>query len=579
MAKKEKRDLDMVKDTCFTLDDMDKIRENSEIIKFYENKSFLITGATGFLGKVLIEKLLRTLVNFGKIFILVRPKKNVQPQERLQELLKSPLFDSIREKNLASLSKVIAVEGDVEKVDMGLSDENLSLILEQVSVVFNSAATVRFDGPLKSAIDTNLIGTKNVIDFCLKIKNLVSLVHISTAYTNYEHLIVDEHIYPANMEPERLIEISKLMDQDTVEVLKKKLLKKKPNTYTFTKSEAEWYLLDNAKDLPVVICRPTIVSCSWREPFAGFVDNYNAPTLYFLSVGIGVMRTVLAEPKNMFDLVPVDTVINQIVALGWFAHIYYENERKCNTANGKSEDKIMVKNNAIENDRYATKINEFNNKVLTVLVAKKLPSRIARIPVFHCGSSVSNPIEKWRAMSLNCNAWAKYPSITNQLLPKHFPFTANKYLNELLCVLLHTIPGYVFDFLMFLHGKPRRFVKTAKYINKASYESKAFGFKDWKFRINNSRFLFNQILNKEDRLLFNWELKDLDWEEYFTNYVRGMRRFTLKEADSDLDKAREKLKHTYYRNTTLQVLVFLFLFYFFIPYSSISNCILNTVAS
>ncbi len=51
--------------------------------EFYAGKNILITGATGFLGKVLIEKLLRcTEVN--KIYCLVRAKKGKSPQERLE---------------------------------------------------------------------------------------------------------------------------------------------------------------------------------------------------------------------------------------------------------------------------------------------------------------------------------------------------------------------------------------------------------------------------------------------------------------------------------------------------------------
>lgn len=39
---------------------------------FYEGKSVLITGATGFIGKVVLEKLLRDLPNIGRIYIIVR---------------------------------------------------------------------------------------------------------------------------------------------------------------------------------------------------------------------------------------------------------------------------------------------------------------------------------------------------------------------------------------------------------------------------------------------------------------------------------------------------------------------------
>jgi thioester reductase-like protein len=62
-------------------------RESSEIINYYKDKSIFITGATGFLGKVLIEKLLRTCYDLKKIYILIRHKKGKTPQQRLNELV------------------------------------------------------------------------------------------------------------------------------------------------------------------------------------------------------------------------------------------------------------------------------------------------------------------------------------------------------------------------------------------------------------------------------------------------------------------------------------------------------------
>jgi fatty acyl-CoA reductase len=61
----------------------------SEIVNYYKNKGIFITGATGFLGKVLIEKLLRSCYDLKKIYILVRPKKGINPNERLNEIFDS----------------------------------------------------------------------------------------------------------------------------------------------------------------------------------------------------------------------------------------------------------------------------------------------------------------------------------------------------------------------------------------------------------------------------------------------------------------------------------------------------------
>ena len=61
----------------------------SMIASFYSNKSLLITGATGFLGKVLMEKLFRTSPHLKVIYILVRPKSGQTLQERVFQILNS----------------------------------------------------------------------------------------------------------------------------------------------------------------------------------------------------------------------------------------------------------------------------------------------------------------------------------------------------------------------------------------------------------------------------------------------------------------------------------------------------------
>lgn len=57
------------------------------VAEFYANKTIFLTGATGFLGKVLVEKLLRSCPDVGKIYMLMRPKKGQSTKERLDEFL------------------------------------------------------------------------------------------------------------------------------------------------------------------------------------------------------------------------------------------------------------------------------------------------------------------------------------------------------------------------------------------------------------------------------------------------------------------------------------------------------------
>ena len=65
----------------------DAIRENVSIPTFFRGKSIFITGVTGFMGKVLLEKLLRSCPDLGLCYVLVRPKRGVQPKDRIKRIL------------------------------------------------------------------------------------------------------------------------------------------------------------------------------------------------------------------------------------------------------------------------------------------------------------------------------------------------------------------------------------------------------------------------------------------------------------------------------------------------------------
>lgn len=58
------------------------------IKEFYKNRDILITGGTGFVGKVLIEKILRSCNNVGRVFILLRSKRSKTIHSRWEEIKK-----------------------------------------------------------------------------------------------------------------------------------------------------------------------------------------------------------------------------------------------------------------------------------------------------------------------------------------------------------------------------------------------------------------------------------------------------------------------------------------------------------
>lgn len=137
----------------------------------------------GFMGKVLIEKLLRSCPEINRVFILFRAKRSKSVQERLEELKKIPVFERLYTEVPENLAKMIAVTGDVTELELGITPEDYEL-MSNVSVIFHAAASVRFDDPLKDAILMNTRGTREVLRFAEKLKNIKVIVHVSTTYCN-----------------------------------------------------------------------------------------------------------------------------------------------------------------------------------------------------------------------------------------------------------------------------------------------------------------------------------------------------------------------------------------------------------
>ena len=119
------------------------------ICQFYAGKCIFITGVTGFMGKVLLHKLLNSCPTLERIYVLIRPKRDELPHGRLDKLYDGPLFKNLKETNASSFKKVFAITGDITHPRLGMSNDDFDMVIEKTSVVFHSAATVRFDEELR----------------------------------------------------------------------------------------------------------------------------------------------------------------------------------------------------------------------------------------------------------------------------------------------------------------------------------------------------------------------------------------------------------------------------------------------
>jgi fatty acyl-CoA reductase len=95
------------------------------------------------------------------------------------------------------------------------------------------------------------------------------------------------------------------------------LLNGRPNTYTYTKALAEQLILEECKDFPVAVVRPAIVLNSELEPIPGWIDNVNGPAGITVLAGLGILRCINWNYYAIADFVPVDKVVNSLIAIGW----------------------------------------------------------------------------------------------------------------------------------------------------------------------------------------------------------------------------------------------------------------------
>lgn len=104
--------------------------------------------------------------SFNYLFAFPVPKMNTDYWFTLQ------VFDRLRKVNPSVFKKLVAVEGDIMQKDLGIQPEMREALVNEVSVVFNGAASLRLEAGLKPAIEHNTIGTQKILDLACQMKHL-----------------------------------------------------------------------------------------------------------------------------------------------------------------------------------------------------------------------------------------------------------------------------------------------------------------------------------------------------------------------------------------------------------------------
>ena len=273
--------------------------------------SIFITGGAGFLGKVVIEEMLRRRCDFGidKIFILLRPKRLKSAKWRFEnEISKSECFKHLP----FGWEKFIeVVGGDLVKPDMGVNPLQLNAIAQKVTHIVHCAASIDFNLPILSAAKANIDASLTVLEFSKKCFNLQKMVAVSTAYvTPHQAGILAEELVPLKYDAEELYQkiCNKSMTQE--DALN---CTGHPNTYTLTKCIAEHLLIKKCQKIPLVIVRPSIISVARKFPFDGWIDSTAALAGFVVTFASGYLRVVSGNENTCLDVVPVDEVAQCII--------------------------------------------------------------------------------------------------------------------------------------------------------------------------------------------------------------------------------------------------------------------------
>ncbi|GLH00544.1 Fatty acyl-CoA reductase wat [Gryllus bimaculatus] len=289
-----------------------------------------------------------------------------------------------------------------------------------------------------------------------------------------------------------LVEAQGQSDPVALRALTTKILGPYCNTYTFTKNLAE-HVVDHYSDrLPVGILRPSVVVATACDPLPGWIDNFNGPMGLMVGIVKGVVHTSYTDPDCYIDYIPCDIVVKGIV-------------------------------------------------LCSCEVARK---GLGPPLVYHAAQGDVHRITQARALDYEYEAGAELP-FSDTLYHPCGRMTSN-YLRFLVqFFFFHLVPAVIGDALLSATRRKPMLIRLQRRIYVANNALSFFSLQNWNFA--NNRFLdMEKRLRPEDREGFCYQLENIIPEAFFREAMRGMRRYLMKEPDSNLPQAIRAYKRITY---------------------------------
>lgn len=301
-----------------------------------------LTGTTGFLGKAILEKLLREVPDVGQIYVLVRAGKGMDAQARyLASVQGSSIFDRLREQLGAGFEafmagKITVIDGEITEPCFGMAPEAFARLASRLDLIINSAASVNFREALDQALSINTFCLNNIIALS-KAAGSIPVMQISTCYVNgfNRGLMPEQLVSPSSglltRRDDGSFEVQALIAslREKIEAIyarhapghkrEQKLIQLGikvaqhygwNDTYTFTKWLGEQVLVQELNKQSLTILRPSIIEGTWQGPKPGWVEGVKVADAMIYAYAKGRVSVFPGDNKGIIDVIPVDLVAN-----------------------------------------------------------------------------------------------------------------------------------------------------------------------------------------------------------------------------------------------------------------------------